>query len=157
MLYHDFELEFTQILLSRVFLILRISEKMSCTWEKKSTAIYSAGRKLGDGGMYIIDLDDMASTGVLVQAYKQETSERYTLSVSEKEVGASDLLYRTALDSRIFKYQQSMLWTKVRRPVNILCTLPTTIDLARASSRKYSIWKNFSEVGMIYYRINEIK
>lgn len=36
--------------------------------------------------MYIIDLEDMCPAGVLVQAYKQETSDRYTLSVSEGEV-----------------------------------------------------------------------
>lgn len=56
------------------------------SWEKKPAAIYTVGRKLGDGGMYIVDLDDMAPAGVLIQAYKQDTSERYTLSVSEGEV-----------------------------------------------------------------------
>lgn len=49
-------------------------------------SIYTVVRKLGDGEMYVVALDDMAAAGILVQAYKQATSERYTLSVSEREV-----------------------------------------------------------------------
>lgn len=55
-------------------------------WAKKSASLYTVGRKLEDGAMYILDLEDMYPAGVLVQAYKQETSDRYTLSVSEGEV-----------------------------------------------------------------------
>lgn len=50
--------------------------------------MYTVGRKLGDGSMYIIDFDDLAPAGILIQAYKQDTSDRYTLSVSESEVGS---------------------------------------------------------------------
>lgn len=59
---------------------------MATSWAKKSAALHTVGRKLEDGAMYIIDLEDMCPAGVLVQAYKQETSDRYTLSVSEGEV-----------------------------------------------------------------------
>jgi len=59
---------------------------MTTSWGKKSSSLYTVGRKLEDGAMYIIDLEDMCPAGVLVRAYKQETSDRYTLSVSEGEV-----------------------------------------------------------------------
>lgn len=59
---------------------------MTTSWLKKSPSLHTVGRKLEDGAMYIIDLEDMCPAGVLVQAYKQETSDRYTLSVSEGEV-----------------------------------------------------------------------
>lgn len=57
------------------------------SWRKKLASLHTVGRKLEDGAMYIIDLEDMSPAGILVQAYKQETSDRYTLSVSEGEVG----------------------------------------------------------------------
>ncbi|CAM9982601.1 unnamed protein product [Ectocarpus sp. 6 AP-2014] len=60
-------------------------------WAKKSASLYTVGRKLEDGAMYILDLEDMYPAGVLVQAYKQETSDRYTLSVSEGEMGSAGL------------------------------------------------------------------
>ncbi|CAM9154897.1 unnamed protein product [Ectocarpus sp. 12 AP-2014] len=60
-------------------------------WAKKSASLYTVGRKLEDGAMYILDLEDMYPAGVLVQAYKQETSDRYTLSVSEGELGGAGL------------------------------------------------------------------
>lgn len=56
-------------------------------WGKKLTLLFSIGRKLEDGGMYVVDLHDVYPAGILVQAYNQATSHRYTLSVSEKEVG----------------------------------------------------------------------
>lgn len=59
---------------------------MTSPWGKKLSSLYTVGRKLGDGGMYIVDLEDMCPAGVLVQAYKQDSSDRYTLSVSEGEV-----------------------------------------------------------------------
>ncbi len=59
---------------------------MATSWGKKSSSLYTVGRKLEDGAMYIIDLEDLCPAGVLVRAYKQETSDRYTLSVSEGEV-----------------------------------------------------------------------
>lgn len=59
---------------------------MTTSWAKKSASLHTVGRKLEDGAMYIIDLEDMCPAGILVQAYKQETSDRYTLSVSEGEV-----------------------------------------------------------------------
>lgn len=59
---------------------------MTTSWGKKSASLHTIGRKLEDGAMYIIDLEDMCPAGVLVQAYRQETSDRYTLSVSESEV-----------------------------------------------------------------------
>lgn len=61
-------------------------DSMTTSWAKKSASLHTIGRKLEDGAMYIIDLEDMCPAGVLVQAYKQETSARYTLSVSEGEV-----------------------------------------------------------------------
>lgn len=63
---------------------------MTTSWRKKLASLHSVGRKLEDGAMYIIDLEDMCPAGVLVQAYKQETSDRYTLSVSEGEVGRGE-------------------------------------------------------------------
>lgn len=59
---------------------------MATSWQKKLASMHTVGRKLEDGAMYIIDLEDMTPAGVLVQAYKQESSDRYTLSVSEGEV-----------------------------------------------------------------------
>lgn len=60
---------------------------MATSWRKKLSPLHTVGRKLEDGAMYIIELEDMSPAGVLVQAYKQETSDRYTLSISEGEVG----------------------------------------------------------------------
>ena len=55
-------------------------------WGKKSASLHTVGRKLGDGATYIVDLEDMCPAGVLIEAYNRETSDRYTLSVSEREV-----------------------------------------------------------------------
>lgn len=55
-------------------------------WGKKAASLHTVGRKLGDGATYIVDLEDMCPAGVLIKAYNRETSDRYTLSVSEKEV-----------------------------------------------------------------------
>ncbi|CAM9857556.1 unnamed protein product [Discosporangium mesarthrocarpum] len=60
-------------------------------WEKKSTAFYTVGRKLRDNGMYIVELFDMSPAGILVQAYNQEVSARYTLSPSEGELANAGL------------------------------------------------------------------
>eukprot|EP00903_Cladosiphon_okamuranus_P018618 g17138.t1 len=64
---------------------------MTTSWAKKSASLHTVGRKLEDGAMYIIDLEDLFPAGVLVQAYKQETSDRYTLSVSEGELAIAGL------------------------------------------------------------------
>lgn len=55
-------------------------------WGKTRASLLTVGRKLEDGAMYIIDVQDACPAGVLIQAYKQETSDRYTLSVTEGEV-----------------------------------------------------------------------
>ncbi|CAM9981629.1 unnamed protein product [Scytosiphon promiscuus] len=64
---------------------------MTTSWGKKSASLHTIGRKLEDGAMYIVDLEDMCPAGVLVQAYRQETSDRYTLSVSESELAKAGL------------------------------------------------------------------
>ncbi|CAM9715828.1 unnamed protein product [Pylaiella littoralis] len=64
---------------------------MATSWRKKLSPLHTVGRKLEDGAMYIIELEDMSPAGVLVQAYKQETSDRYTLSISEGELSRAGL------------------------------------------------------------------
>lgn len=49
-------------------------------------SLYTLGRELDDGCMYILSAIDLEPAGVLVQAYNQENSEVLTLPVSESQV-----------------------------------------------------------------------
>ncbi|CAM9290784.1 unnamed protein product, partial [Choristocarpus tenellus] len=70
---------------------LEVAGTLAMSWKKKSSAIYTVGRKLGDDGMYIVDLFDMSPAGILIRAYNQENSARYTSSPSEGELARAGL------------------------------------------------------------------
>jgi len=51
------------------------------------TSLYTSGKKFpNDGKFYVVSVFDLEPSGVLLQAYNQESSKEYLLSVSEKEV-----------------------------------------------------------------------
>ena len=52
----------------------------------KNRSLYTLGRELDDGAMYILSVIDLEPAGVLVQAYNQENSEELTMAVSESQV-----------------------------------------------------------------------
>ena len=52
----------------------------------RNRSLYTLGRELDEGAMYILSVIDLEPAGVLVQAYNQENSEELTLPVSESQV-----------------------------------------------------------------------
>ena len=49
-------------------------------------ALYTCGRKLQDGNLYLISVFDVEPSGVIIQAYDQTHSKEFILPVSEEEV-----------------------------------------------------------------------
>ena len=52
-------------------------------------ALLNAGKLFNRGDLYVISIYDMEPSGILVQAYNQESSKEYLLSVSERALMAS--------------------------------------------------------------------
>ncbi|CAN0109520.1 unnamed protein product [Phaeothamnion confervicola] len=61
------------------------------SWQKKAAAVFTAGRKLEDDGLYVIGIFDLEPAGILIRAYNQATSAQYTLSPSELELTRAGL------------------------------------------------------------------
>lgn len=58
-------------------------------------ALYTCGRKLQDGNVYLISFFDVEPSGVIVQAYDQTHSKEFILPISEEEVS---LFYLSVID-----------------------------------------------------------
>ncbi|GMI16893.1 hypothetical protein TrLO_g1720 [Triparma laevis f. longispina] len=58
----------------------------------KKASVFTHGKKLADGSMYIITIIDLEPAGLLIKAYNQSSNAEYTLSPTEgqiKEAGLS--------------------------------------------------------------------
>lgn len=65
----------------------------------RNRSLYTLGRELEDGNMYILSVIDLEPAGVLLQAYNQENSQELTMPVSETQVSV-ELCSVTALSER---------------------------------------------------------
>eukprot|EP00518_Triparma_eleuthera_P003973 CAMPEP_0182465040 /NCGR_PEP_ID=MMETSP1319-20130603/8965_1 /TAXON_ID=172717 /ORGANISM="Bolidomonas pacifica, Strain RCC208" /LENGTH=160 /DNA_ID=CAMNT_0024664717 /DNA_START=42 /DNA_END=524 /DNA_ORIENTATION=- len=57
----------------------------------KKASVFTHGKKLADGDMYIITIIDMEPAGLLVKAYNQSSNAEYTLSPTESQISAAGL------------------------------------------------------------------
>eukprot|EP00614_Pseudopedinella_elastica_P015646 CAMPEP_0172586852 /NCGR_PEP_ID=MMETSP1068-20121228/6087_1 /TAXON_ID=35684 /ORGANISM="Pseudopedinella elastica, Strain CCMP716" /LENGTH=160 /DNA_ID=CAMNT_0013381733 /DNA_START=17 /DNA_END=499 /DNA_ORIENTATION=- len=57
----------------------------------RKAAIYTVGRQLNDGEMYIFSLYDLEPAGILIRAYCQSTSSEQTTSPTENELEKAGL------------------------------------------------------------------
>ena len=57
------------------------------------TTLFTAGKKFTDVSekLYVVSLYDLEPSGILIQAYNQESSKEYLLSISEQELSKSYL------------------------------------------------------------------
>jgi hypothetical protein len=54
-------------------------------------ALLTMGKTLGEDKLHVITIFDMEPSGIIVQAYNQTDSQEYILSVSERELAASNV------------------------------------------------------------------
>jgi len=57
----------------------------------KKAAIYTVGRQLNDGDMYIFSVFDLEPAGLLIRAYCATTSKEITTAPSESEIESAAL------------------------------------------------------------------
>jgi len=54
-------------------------------------ALLNMGKTLGEEKLYVITIFDMEPSGIIVQAYNQQDSQEYILSISERELAAANV------------------------------------------------------------------
>ncbi|GMI00968.1 hypothetical protein TrST_g1776 [Triparma strigata] len=92
----------------------------------KKASVFTHGKKLSDGDMYIITIIDLEPAGLLVKAYNQSSNAEYTLSPTEGQIKDAGL---SRSENDLTKLADSIdIVTKDSRTF-ISSTLPSIKDL----------------------------